>query len=46
MTVQIILERKPVVMWIAINITEKRRVQIERDKVTEEFKPDYDIYDD
>ena len=29
-------ERKPVVMWLSINITENKRAQIERDKVTEE----------
>jgi hypothetical protein len=31
-------ERKPIVMWLSINITENKRAQIERDKVTEELK--------
>jgi len=31
-------ERKPVVMWIAINITEKKRALIERDKTTKKLK--------
>jgi hypothetical protein len=31
-------ERKPIVMWLSINITEKKEAQIGRDKVTEELK--------